>query len=496
MARRNFLVPCRRVSLMLPILLIAASLLTACALSLPTLSQATNQTSESPVHFVIETKICNSNYPTEQCPSVVALDPHTGKRIWHHPLESKVSPRGIPYGIDSTLEPLVVGDLALITYHYHTLFGPDQTRVALDVLDLTSGQLRWRHEVDRYVTGEPVVVGSTIYLSASNISHPYDLFPDIGVVEALDRQSGRLLWSHPVPEEPSPVAVNGDKVFVIETPVPLWAGAQQLSGGGHLHLLALRASDGSTLWDYASDASLAGRVDYNLGTGPVLANQLVYAQTTHAPNSTILALDASDGKIAWQHPTGSFVASLTLSQSADMFCLTSAKPNNQLGSIIAGLDAKTGQTRWSKTIAEAASSCTVAGDTFFLSEIESGGASTSVVALASRDGHQLWHSQSVPWLGKAGEEIPQVAHGFVGQLLTVPANDGTAELAVVYHADSGALAWQHEFHTPVNGAPRVEGDQIYITTPTIQPPYSQTDTVTAFSLRTGTQMWTYETGHL
>jgi outer membrane protein assembly factor BamB len=165
---------------------------------------------------------------------------------------------------------------------------------------------------------------------------------------------------------------------------------------------------------------------------------------------------------------------------------------------IVGLDAKTGQTRWRVPVDRLSSSCVAGSDpfynAFYISVYKHSDASTSLIALASTDGHQLWHSHSIiPSSPPEGIEALWVAPGFVGEILDTHVSTlaDTSYTVVAYHADSGALAWQHEFHASLFG-PLVEGGQFYITTPTNR----LSNTVIALSLSTGAQLWTYQTGHL
>jgi outer membrane protein assembly factor BamB len=413
----------------------------------------------------------------------------------------------------SALQPVVAGDLALVAYTTHASHNGVSHGV-LEALDLRSGQLRWHHEAGTQA-GELVIAGSAIYfISWDNPLLLVAISP--GHVEALDRQSGRLLWSHP------PVhgflvefGVSGDTAFEVDEPDPASPCGIYGGGGPCYQLFAFNASNGSTRWVRATDANnatigFATESDSSGGTIPLIRNQLVYVEAAIRTGcctltDTLLALRVGDGKVAWQRPGDGAPA---LGQSGDILCRT--EHASQGGFITVGLDAKTGQSRWTTKPVNPGTPCIASANTFYRSADEGipvPGCGcyqdrSSVVALASSDGHQLWRSHGVIWSGRS--RMTWVAHGFVGQVLTVPANDGTVNLVVVYHADSGALAWQHEFRQdtldPSTDQVRVEGGQVYITTPTIQPSSSlqigQSEIVTAFSLSTGAQLWTYETGHM
>src|SRR5260370_41454853 len=158
MADRGFNLTSHRIWLVLASSFITANLLAGCAPSLPTLSQATNQTAGSPpVHLLIDiTPSGFSNGIPVFRTFVVALDPQTGHRIWHYQLGSGASSEFVP---GSALQPVVAGDLAIVEYaSSHN----DEAHGVLEALDLRSGQLRWRHEAGTQ-PGERVIAGSVIY---------------------------------------------------------------------------------------------------------------------------------------------------------------------------------------------------------------------------------------------------------------------------------------------------------------------------------------------
>src|SRR5260370_28688545 len=217
MDTRGFNLTSHRMWRVLAMLAVAASLLAACAPSLPTLSQATDQdTGSPPVHLVIDSKAANDWEQNADFPTfVVALDPHTGHTNWRYQIAESANLQILR---NSLLQPQVAGDLAIFAFTYldvaYTNLGRQikNNRGTIEALDLSSGQLRWRQDAGTHVTAEPVIAGPTIYLSSY-----FPTGPETGVVEALDRQSGKLLWSRPFRgnlETPGPPAVVGDKLFL------------------------------------------------------------------------------------------------------------------------------------------------------------------------------------------------------------------------------------------------------------------------------------------
>lgn len=477
-------------------LLVGMALILLPACSAPSLPTITDPSIGSPpVHLVIDSKATNDWETKADFPTfVVALDPHTGHTIWRYQLPESASTQILR---NSLLQPQVAGDLAIVAFSYVAPKAVYQRGTIL-ALDLTSGQLRWRHDTGWRATGEPVITGSMIYVSAFIHGGP-----EAGVVEALDRRSGKLLWRRPFlgPTPGTPVVV-GDRVF-------LFVAADSRYSW---QLLALNASDGSIVWDHKDDSPLFYRTNISLlppgyvpdiglsprealnVPAPLVGNQLVYVPSKYFK---LLALAASDGKLVWEHATAGPDYALVLSQRSDMLCLIPAG-----GSSIEALDAKTGQTRWQRRTNTTLSLPAAQGDAFYFSEtgpIPPFGSPANhipgdVFALASNDGHDLWRSHgTTPLSAPNSSGPPWVAHGLVGQVLI--ALDATPwPTLVVFRADNGELVWQHKIQGPSTAWVYVEGGQVYfITPPTMS---GSSHTVAAYALSTGAQLWTYETGHL
>jgi outer membrane protein assembly factor BamB len=111
----------------------------------------------------------------------------------------------------------------------------------------------------------PVIEGDVLYLPSA-----------YGVVHAIDVRSGEVLWKNRVGGKVrASVAVGGGRVFV---------------GSLGNVVYALDAKSGDDLWSFDTGSKVT--------TPPVIAGELVVAGTRD--RSTLFALDARDGKPAWE----------------------------------------------------------------------------------------------------------------------------------------------------------------------------------------------------
>jgi outer membrane protein assembly factor BamB len=431
-------------------------------------------------------------------PSVVALDAHDGHRAWLHTLEA-ANPAD---GISAASPPLYRDDLVYVSYYYDHVdhSGDPKTRVRRGVvaaLDATTGQERWRREVGSMLAWEPVVDGSTVYVSASVVPAlttqgqplPGQPLPAVtGLVEALDTRTGDVRWSRALPTAPDPsMATSADgRVFVI---------ANRQSAGD---VLALDASDGSVRWDYASDALLTrgGGLLYAGPNAPQVVAGQVYVETTErdareGAQLKLLALDAGSGRVAWQHQTQGIAATPAFNQSGDTVCLSVADPVANVSDIF-GLAAASGTPGWSITgMAGLVSGCTASGDTFYLTQRSADGTTGSVLALTSQgaSARSIWKTATAAPVTSDRPLAPAEGGGIVGVYLAA-SPPGRAAMAAL-RASDGQLLWQRAFNGSPYVALNIEGSLI------VNSEFSgNLPIVAAYALDTGAPLWTYALGHL
>jgi outer membrane protein assembly factor BamB len=134
-----------------------------------------------------------------------ALRTSDGEQIWHY------QTGGAIYS-----SPMVV--------HGVVYFGSSDSYVY--ALRAKDGGLIWRYQADSAVTSWPTILDDILYIGSSN-----------GVIYALQANNGLLLWSHQTGETVSSKPIIAAGVIYI---------------GSSKGLFALKASDGSLLWNFAA----------------------------------------------------------------------------------------------------------------------------------------------------------------------------------------------------------------------------------------------------
>lgn len=224
---------------------------------------------------------------------VYALDAATGSLKWSYTAESWVES-----------SPAVADGMVYVTA------GP-----LLYALDAATGTLRWRH-VTMGLALSPALVDGVVYLSSYWYSSSYNYDSKI---EALDAETGALIWTHPVGDAlPSPPTVANGVVY----------GA---SSGLNGAVFAVDAATGRRLWTHPSSGS---------GYALAVAEGTVYAVV----GSTIVALDAATGRLKWYHGTGAYFGTSSVAV-ANGIVYTSTSDRYSPSQVLA-LSAATGDLLW------------------------------------------------------------------------------------------------------------------------------------------------------
>jgi outer membrane protein assembly factor BamB len=265
-------------------------------------------------------------------------------------------------------------------------------------------------------------------------------------------------------------------------------------------VLALDAADGSVRWDYASDAQLSrgGVAQNGRSDAPQVVAGQVYVEATERDTKEgaqlkLLALDAGNGRVAWQYQTQGIAATPAFNQSGDTVCLSATDPVANASDIV-GLAGSTGISRWSMSgIIGGVSGCAASGDTFYVAQRSDNMLTGSVLALSSKDGRQIWKTATAAPIAAEGLLAPSVSADLVGVYLATPPQTNSLEQSTmaVLRASDGRIVWQRAF----NGRPYygldIEGSLI------VNSEFSgNLPIVAAYALDTGAPLWTYALGHL
>jgi outer membrane protein assembly factor BamB len=225
-------------------------------------------------------------------------------------------------------------------------------------IDPETGKAQWKRQVAELNASAPAYADGRLYIS--------NLEP--GQVQALDAETGRSVWRHPLPgrSESSPVVV-GDKVvmgcecgtlFALDkdTGRTIWEtdlggeikGAPALSEG-ILYIgayggtvSAIRLNDGSVKWQANAQSAALGGAG-NFYATPTVAFDRVYVGNT---DGRMYSFEKQTGKIAWTKSTGDYVYAAAV--AADT---AKTPPTVYFGSYdgtFYALDARSGKERWSQ----------------------------------------------------------------------------------------------------------------------------------------------------
>lgn len=235
-------------------------------------------------------------------------------------------------------------------------------------------EVRWSHvhpETGDYLAS-PVTVNGRVYVAYAL----YDALRSVGVIECLDAQSGKLLWSSPTrhPVFCSPIVVDG-RVYC----------GEGLHENEDCNMFCLDAVSGKTLWTFQARGHLEG-------TPALLGDRLLFS----AGGDGFYCLQASTGKVLWHNSCGHCDSSPALDQEK-VFLGTAYGDNAALC-----LDLKSGKTLWKKSqelpvwghpaVLDGRVYFGIGNGTFGGSDANPKGA---VICLDAHNGRQVWR-QSLP----------------------------------------------------------------------------------------------------
>lgn len=175
-----------------------------------------------------------------------------------------------------TPNPSVPPTLATPTLHLAGLSVYVNDRLSWYVLNADDGATR-RTLPNNGLQGPAFVLADGIVYSVT-----YGQWYEVRATKISD---GTLLWRQPMPPMDMPhLVVDGDSIYLVTDTI----GAASTSNNHGIY--ALRASDGSLRWHYATADPVVA--------APLVANGVVYASA----GTSLLALKASDGTLLWQLP--------------------------------------------------------------------------------------------------------------------------------------------------------------------------------------------------
>src|SRR6266487_3113923 len=369
--------------------------------------------------------------PTTLNNAVFALRTSNGALLWHQKIEGSADQA-----------PLVANGVVYVTT-YVGLNGP----VYVYALRASDGNLLWRYSNANY---------SYLSLSTSDSNVVFVASPD--GISALNASNGASLWHYAAKDTGStwPLEVNGVVYF----------SSSSDNGSGTLY--ALRATDGSPIWQYKTGSytnyfqslQLVNGVLYTTTTkileppaahsanplqaatdiGALLWNTLQNAPAVRTIPlkqgiSSVYAIRASDGAVLWHYAMNNGAnswASWLAVENGVVYAdaITDTTGSQGLGDIYA-LQSSNGSALWHDKLNRSPENALLANDIIYLST-SSGSLDGTVYALRARDGSMLWD------------------YPLSGPMYAAPVLDGTtvyvgAGNGMVYalRADNGKLLWYY-----------------------------------------------------
>lgn len=218
-------------------------------------------------------------YTTSAWSHVIALDPVTGKQIWHFDPEVPKS-----YGVKGCCDAVNRGAAYMDGQIFVGVF--DGRLIALDA---KTGELNWEiltvdQEKNYTITGAPRAVDGKVFIGNGGAE-----FGVRGYLSAYDAQTGELAWRfYTVPGGP------GDPVGSepVESQASTWNGEWWHLGGG------------GTVWDSMAYDREEEILYFGVGNGsPWNPNIRSAGEGDNLYLSSIVAVDAATGEYRWHYQT-------------------------------------------------------------------------------------------------------------------------------------------------------------------------------------------------
>jgi hypothetical protein len=215
--------------------------------------------------------------------SVLCHDRDTGREIWKVDVHTGGSDRrGHQKSSQASATIACDGERVFVNFLH-------EGAMVTTALDLEGTQL-WQTRVCDFVTHQgfgssPAVYESLVVVSADNKAG--------GLVAALDRRSGDVVWKYDRPKQPN---------YTSPAILPV-AGHDQLLLAGCDHVTSLDPVSGSKLWEIeGSTTECVGSV--------VSDGQLVFASGGYPKKLTLAVRADRSGKVAWHNDVQTYVPSM------------------------------------------------------------------------------------------------------------------------------------------------------------------------------------------
>ena len=339
-------------------------------------------------------------------------------------------------GAAHTAPVLVSGDMVIASVK-----DEDRAYGAIEALDLHSGALRWRAELNSSVKSTPARHGNT--LIAVEVS---------GDVVALDLETGRQIWHNPSPD-----------------PLRLFAFADPLIHDGTVvvgdmsHLRGLDADSGRVIWERTDLSPYQSFVDR---AAPVIAGDTLVVGSWPSPES-LVGLDSRTGATVWpaqlsEHSLDDAFGALDTSVGTPLFDRESGDLFVSTIGAVARVAADTGASLWRRPMNLPWNPAIPVATDFGIAVVDAGAG----VLMLDRDSGELhWSAEisgTAPFPLSSYQRTPQVLFAgptLIENWLLVPTVDGWI---VILDCETGSGLGRVEIGIPVAAPVVVAGDSILV----------------------------------
>jgi outer membrane protein assembly factor BamB len=249
--------------------------------------------------------------------------------------------------------------------------GKDEMVVALEA---KTGATKWEHKVRTAKGGDdrpystPTVAGDRVY--ALGVT---------GRLTALDRNSGKLLWSHDLVEE---YQAQGPQFGFSASPLVYRDSLILPAGGAGYGVAAFALADGKLLWHAHDLEEVYG--------SPLLIDVEGEAQVAVLAAGKLVGLNPETGELLWSEPIEGDQPITTPVWCSDKLLCVTAGPGGSVGLRFSKVDGKTRVERvWKNEQLQIGQTTVVrVGDYFY-------GSTGSVTAFHARTGEVAWQGQGL-----------------------------------------------------------------------------------------------------
>jgi outer membrane protein assembly factor BamB len=295
--------------------------------------------------------------------------------------------------------------------------------------------LNWSYQQGKRVATSTSLVNGILYLSGGGGR-------DKGTLEALNAQTGKLIWK--------------SNLVLTATAV---ANGMVYGGSSEGNLYALDANTGTLIWSYSTNS-------VPVYSPPTVVNGVVYIEA----DDGVYALNAQAGTLIWKYTINTERGSPTVANGVVYFGVEVNGVSN-----VYALDAQTGTLIWKyKTSTLVAATAAVANGLVYI-----GSGAGIVYALDAQTGTLIWSYQT----GGIVASAPAVANGvvYVGSF---------DKYLYALNAQTGTLIWKYN-----------TGEIIYYSSPVVANgvayvgvSYNKQVSLIAFDAQKGTLLWNYNRG--